>query len=219
VNFKTKLTILCFCVSFQIVAQTNLESKLHKAILEKDSLLFNIGFNTCDISQFDRLLSEQFEFFHDKDSISYKKEFIHNLRNGLCISPSTYQSRRELLIGSTEIFPLYKRDKLYGAIQNGVHQFYEKINNKSETYASTARFTHVWLLENGEWKLARSLSFDHQIVKRPLENTEIFENEADINAWLKEMKVPTLGIGLINGGKLQQIKVFGRITKRNKSSL
>lgn len=56
-------------------AQTDPNSNLYKTILSKDSLLFNIGFNTCDIAQFDSLLSEDFEFFHDTDSISNRKNF------------------------------------------------------------------------------------------------------------------------------------------------
>jgi hypothetical protein len=90
-------------------AQVEKNSELYKTILSKDSLLFDIGFNHCNITQFENLLSDKFEFFHDKDSISYKKEFLYNLKNGLCKSPTTYQSRRELVSESTEIYPLYKR--------------------------------------------------------------------------------------------------------------
>jgi hypothetical protein len=92
-------------------SQVEKNSELFKTIISKDSLLFNVGFNTCDISQFENLLSDNFEFYHDKDSISNKKQFLHNLRNGLCISPTTYQSRRELLPKSTEIYSLYKKRK------------------------------------------------------------------------------------------------------------
>lgn len=49
-----------------------------------------------------------------------------------------------------------------GAIQVGIHKFYETIAGKSERYASSAKFTHVWVLENGQWKLTKSLSYDHR---------------------------------------------------------
>lgn len=157
------LLLICFLSSSSLItAQVEKNSELYLTILSKDSLLFNIGFNTCDIAQFDSLLSEDFEFFHDTDSISYRKEFLNGIKNGLCKSPETYQSRRELIPGSTEIFPLYKKGKLYGAIQHGRHRFYENIKGKPERFASSARFTHVWLLENGVWKLNKSLSYDHQ---------------------------------------------------------
>jgi Domain of unknown function (DUF4440) len=145
-----------------VFGQTTSELVLQKTILSNDSLLFEIGFNTCNIEQFDSLLSDNFEFFHDTDSISDKTTFLHNLRNGLCISPTTYQSRRELVKGSTEIYPLYKGERLYGVIQMGVHNFYETVAGKSERFASSAKFTHVWLVKNGQWKLSRSLSYAHQ---------------------------------------------------------
>jgi hypothetical protein len=117
---KFLLLICIFTTTYSAFGQVAEQSELYKTILSKDSLLFNIGFNTCDITQFDNLLSDNFEFFHDKDSISNKTIFIHNLRNGLCISPTTYQSRRELVKESTEVYPLYKNKVLYGAIQIGV---------------------------------------------------------------------------------------------------
>jgi hypothetical protein len=157
--------ILLFLAVSTVMAQEDKKSELYQAIISKDSLLFNVGFNTCDISKFDDLLSERFEFFHDKDGVSNKKDFIHNLRNGLCISPEKYQSRRELLPESTEIFPLYKNKILYGANQTGIHKFYETMAGKKERFASKARFTHLWMLENGNWKLTRSLSYAHQVPK------------------------------------------------------
>jgi hypothetical protein len=160
---KFKIIVIFLLCANLVFAQTNKHAALDKVILTNDSLLFNIGFNTCDISQFDVLLSDKFEFFHDKDSISNKTTFLYNLKNGLCIDRKTYQSRRELVAGNTEIYPLYKDKTLYGVVQIGRHRFYEKITDKPERFASTARFTHIWLLENGVWKLTKSFSYDHQI--------------------------------------------------------
>jgi len=210
---KYLLFIPLLFITTLLIAQIDRKSDLYKTIISKDSLLFNVGFNTCDISQFENILSEKFEFFHDKDSISNKEQFLHNLQNGLCISPTTFQSRRELLPESTEIYPLYKREKLYGVIQIGVHQFFETIENRKEVFGSSAKFTHLWLLENGVWKLTKSLSYDHQINLLDVTKSSIFDNDTEIEKWLIENKVPTLGIGLINGGQLQQVKVFGELKK------
>jgi CubicO group peptidase (beta-lactamase class C family) len=210
---KNSILICLFLTTLSAYSQVDKNSNLYKTILSKDSLLFNIGFNTCNISQFENLLSEKFEFFHDKDSISYKKEFLYNLRNGLCKSPTTYQSRRELVSESTEIYPLYKSKVLYGAIQTGNHKFFETIAGNKETFASSARFTHVWLLENEIWKLTKSLSYNHQDNDIANYQSSIFDNETEIEKWLIENKVPTLGIGVIKDGKLQQVKVFGEIKK------
>jgi CubicO group peptidase (beta-lactamase class C family) len=212
--------ILFFQIQFGF-SQEDKNAALYKTIVSRDSLLFNVGFNTCDISQFENLLTDDFEFYHDKDSISDKTKFLFNLRNGLCKSPTTYQSRRALAPGSTEIYPLHKKNgAVYGAVQIGIHQFYEKsakkgesLANAKEQFGSTARFTHLWLLQNGVWKLRRSFSYDHQDTSTAGTKESIFDNDQEIEKWLKQNNVPTLGIGVINSGKLQQIKIFGELKK------
>jgi CubicO group peptidase (beta-lactamase class C family) len=46
-----------------------------------------------------------------------------------------------------------------------------------------------------------------------LPNRPNFGNGASIAQWLQENKVPTLGLGIIEHGKLKQIQVFGEISK------
>ena len=157
------LFLFCFLtISWFSSAQIENNSVLYKTILSKDSLLFNVGFNTCDISQFEKLVSVNFEFFHDKAGISDRKKFLSDIQNGLCKSPETFQSRRELIPEKTQVFPLYEDGELYGAIQYGEHRFYEKMDGKPEQFASKAKFTHVWIIEDGKWKLKSGLSYDHQ---------------------------------------------------------
>jgi len=220
--FRLKV-ILIGILLFQfhpVFSQEKKNSELYKTIMSKDSLLFNVGFNTCDISQFENLLSDNFEFYHDKDSMSDKALFLKNLKKGLCGSIGTYQSRRYLVPNSTEVYPLYKKGILYGAMQMGIHQFYEKSTDKNgnladakENFGSTARFTHVWLLNNGIWKLKRSFSYDHQTVNTAGTKSDIFDNDVEIKKWLVQNNVPTMGIGIINNGKLQDVKVFGELKK------
>lgn len=147
-------------------AQVDQRSELYKAIMCQDSLLFDIGFNTCNILQFESLLSEKFEFFHDKSGVSDRKKFLKDLKNGLCGNPDSYQARRELIPANTEIFALYDDGILYGAIQEGVHQFFEKQTGEPERFGSSAKFTHVWILENDVWRLSKSLSFEHVAKRR-----------------------------------------------------
>jgi Domain of unknown function (DUF4440) len=159
-------TITCFAIFLSIhfsSSAQNSEAELFNLLRAKDSLLFNIGFNTCDISQFEKLISANFEFYHDKGGITPTKEkFLESIRNGLCKDPANFQSRRELVPGSLQVFPLSTNGKLYGAIQTGEHRFYENIKGQPERPGSTAKFTHLWLLEFNEWKLARGLSYDHK---------------------------------------------------------
>ncbi len=159
---KAPILIIALLAYFTSLSQIDHSSELYQQLESRDSLLFNIGFNTCNMSPFEEVVSEDFEFYHDKGGITNSKsEFIQAFKEGLCKSPSTYQSRRELVAGSLEVFELKNNGEVYGAIQKGVHRFYEKSVGKAETTGNIARFTHLWLLENNEWKLARSLSYDH----------------------------------------------------------
>jgi CubicO group peptidase (beta-lactamase class C family) len=207
----TKKIILSFIITIIFIsnskAQVDKNSELYKIILSKDSLLFNVGFNTCDIKKFENLFSNNLKFYHDKDGVFDKTKFLYDLKNGLCKNSKTRQIKRLLVKESTEIFPLYKNGILYGAIQNGEHLFFESPENQS----GSAKFSNVWMLENGDWKLTTSLSFDHGVHQTPKSENLIFENDGAIEKWLKENKVPTLGLGIIEEGKLKQIKVFGEI--------
>ncbi|MEP6803929.1 MAG: serine hydrolase [Flavobacterium sp.] len=209
-TFLVGILLFQFYIGF---SQEEKNSSLYKTIMSRDSLLFNVGFNTCDVSQFENLLSNNFEFYHDKDSIQDKALFLKNIRKGLCSSTKTYQARRDLVEGSTEIYPLSKKGVLYGALQIGIHQFFEPTPEGKDKFGSTARFTHVWILENGVWKLRRSFSYDHQDTNTAGTKSNIFDNDQEIEKWLKQNNVPTLGIGVINNGKLQEIKVFGELKK------
>ena len=201
-------SILCF---FTANAQTD---NLFKAIQGQDSIMFNITFNTCDLGPLEELVSENFEFYHDKGGITMgKRAFINSLKNGLCAHPERYQSRRELVKGSMEVYPLAKDGVIYGAIQSGRHRFYETNKGQPERFASIARFTHLWLLEAGKWRFARGLSFDHQTTDAPDKEATTFENEEGINQWLAQNHIPALGVGIIRDGKLKEINVYGEIKK------
>lgn len=164
-NSKTHTTIFrsliiimigLFSVIF-VNAQVEKSSELFNTLQKQDKLLFEEGFNKCDISQFENLLSEDIEFYHDQGGIiKSKDEFISNLKNGICKEGSK-KNDRVLVKNSLQVFALYSQGKLYGAIQTGVHLFGN----------SSAKFTHLWLLENDVWKLSRVLSYEHRENPKP----------------------------------------------------
>ncbi|WP_347219729.1 serine hydrolase [Chryseobacterium sp.] len=211
---KTALLGLLFFFLFFNTIHTQLQKtdSLYRAIMSKDSLLFSVGFNTCNSKQAEVILSENFEFYHDKDGFSDKKKFITDFKNGLCKASSVYRYKRVLVDKATQVYPMYKDGKVYAAVQNGDHLFYEKEGNQTEKLAGEAKFSNLWLLENGDWKLGKSLSFDHH-AKKTIDEGTVFNNDQEIESWLKENKIPTLGLGIIEGGELKQVKVFGDITK------
>lgn len=147
--------------SVVLFSQVEKSSELFKTLKAKDSLLFNVGFNTCDISQFENLVSDNFEFYHDTAGITNTKaDFVAMFRDGLC--KMSYKAIRKLDHKSLKTYALKKNGVLYGAIQKGIHRFYAQEPDKPEYFTSIAKFTNVWVLENDIWKLSRSLSYDHQ---------------------------------------------------------
>lgn len=105
--------LFLFLFSKIIYSQIPKTDALFKTILAKDSMLFDAGFNHCDISQFEDLLSENLKFYHDKDGFSDKTKFISDLKKGICNNTENRQVKRFLLKEKTEIFPLYKNGALY----------------------------------------------------------------------------------------------------------
>ena len=92
-------------LSIVVSAQTEKSAELYKTIKTKDSLLFNLGFNNCDLSQFENLVSENFEFYHDQLGITDSKSaFINNIQNELC--KLNYKPKRMLIENSVEVYPL-----------------------------------------------------------------------------------------------------------------
>ncbi len=161
---KTYLLVVCSLVTIISYAQVEDSSELFKMLQQKDSLVFDVGFNTCNVSVYDGLIAEDLEFYHDQGGITNsKQEFVEIFKNGICKSDA-FVSRRELIAGSLKVFPMYKDGELYGAIQMGQHRFFEKPKGKPETAGSIAKFTHLWLKGNDQqWQLKRVLSYDHKM--------------------------------------------------------
>jgi CubicO group peptidase (beta-lactamase class C family) len=213
---KQKLLFIFLFLSTTVLGQAEKSSELYKIIKEKDSLLFNLGFNSCDIKQFENLVSETFEFYHDQAGITNSKAaFISGIQFGLCKLP--YKPKRVLAENKMEVYPLERKGVLYGAIQTGIHDFYAVEDNKAEYLTSIAKFTQVWILENGEFKLSKGFSYDHQDFEKPFNAALLFTDKNETERWLKQKHIPALGIGFIKEGKIEQISVFGTLEK-NKSA-
>ncbi|HTG56429.1 MAG TPA: hypothetical protein VL943_09190, partial [Niabella sp.] len=46
--------------------QESRTSELYKTLKSRDSLIFEVGFNQCNLSPYDTWVSEDLEFYHDK---------------------------------------------------------------------------------------------------------------------------------------------------------
>ena len=121
---------------------------------------FERGFNQCDLVYLESHIAEDLKFYHDQSGFQDKKTFFENTQKYIC-SNSGQKPIRKVETNRLEVFPLYNNGKIYGAIQKGVHHFYLREKGKEDVWTSTAKFTHVWILDKEIWKLSEVLSYDH----------------------------------------------------------
>ncbi|WP_127137724.1 DUF4440 domain-containing protein [Flagellimonas oceanensis] len=171
-------------------------SELYRTLKSKDSLLFDAAFNRCDVETMESLFTEDFEFYHDKGGFTDGREdFLKPTReNCEKIDPNAPQySKRILIDGSLEVYPLKKDGEIYGAIQHGVHRF-EFLNDKNEYQkGDIAKFTHVWTLVDGKWKIKRELSYDHHLMKNEETSKVITVAEEILDAYEGNYTSPQVG--------------------------
>ena len=165
-KIKAFIFIGTLIVSFSSFSQVPETHELYKTLKTKDSILFDAAFNRCDVETMKSLFTEDFEFYHDKGGLKIGREQFLAPTRKACEKRDFSQpqpAKRILVEGSLEVYPLYKNDELYGAIQHGIHSFEFLNENQQYQKGDIAKFTHVWVLENNEWKIKRELSYNHYL--------------------------------------------------------
>jgi hypothetical protein len=158
----TATLILISILSFRdtSIAQQN-DQQLSAVILHNDSLFWQ-AYNNCDVSKMMGYFSEDIEFYHDKGGITAGiPALVQSFEKGVCSNKDSFTLRREAIDSSIKVFPLRKDGVIYGAVLTGSHLFYIHNKGKKEYADGLAKFTHLWLLKNGSWKMTRVLSYDH----------------------------------------------------------
>lgn len=150
-------TLLLSLLSYPAISQ---DREVQKIIRQKDSL-FWIAYNSCDADGMNQYVTDDLEFYHDKGGITLGKEDFSNITKKNLCGNKDFRLRREEVAGSTSIFPMAKDGVAYGGVISGQHHFYINQTGKKEYLDGLARFTHLWLLKDGNWKMARILSYDH----------------------------------------------------------
>jgi hypothetical protein len=135
------------------------DQQLTSTILRKDSL-FWMAYNSCDTVKFREFFINDVEFYHDKGGITLGLENLLAITKKNLCGPNDFRLRREAVPGTVKVYPMQSSGVIYGAIISGEHVFYIKQAGK-ETLDGLAKFTHLWLLKNGVWKMTRVLSYDH----------------------------------------------------------
>jgi hypothetical protein len=118
------------------------------------------AYNGCETAAFRGFFTADVEFYHDKGGPTLGLDALDTvLAKNLCGGAS--KLRRELVPGAERWSTLRNGDTVYGAIVAGEHLFYVRPPDKPEFLDGRARFVTLWLLQDGAWKMARLLSYDH----------------------------------------------------------
>lgn len=195
--------LIFFMFTGSLQAQIDKNSPLFLELKKQDSIFFERGFNQCDLAYLEKSTDHDLKFYHDKGGFQDKKTFLERTKQNICSNPDQ-KPIRKVIENSLEVFPLYDNGNLYGAIQSGEHQFYIREKNKEDLLGGEAKFTTVWIKKEGNWIMSEVLSYDHHEPGK----AKITDN---LEQLMKDNKIPTLGLGVIEDGKLTQIKVYGTL--------
>lgn len=158
-----KNTLLTWCLLPCLTqAQIAESDSLFIELKALDSLMFHAAFEGEDLSALEGLFSEDFEFYHDRDGLILRDQFLKTIPiNWQIWKDNRLKIRRVLVPGSLQVYPLAD----YGAIQMGVHRFYITEGDAPERPGDEAKYTHIWEYKNGKWKIKRELSYDHRLME------------------------------------------------------
>ena len=157
---KKLLGLTLLLLGTKSFAGTSVDPQLFDELKSLDSVIFTAGFNQCETDKIVPLFTEDLEFYHDVGGLTLGRDaFIQSVENNIC--KNQHKPNRHLVDGSLEVHALYNNGKLYGAIQSGVHTFSD-VQGGERGMRGIAKFTHVWVLDEGAWKIKRVLSFDHK---------------------------------------------------------
>ena len=150
ISWKFVLFLLIVGLSFGVRAEAQLPASdpLYQTISGLDTALFE-AYNHCDLAKMGSMVSDDLEFYHDQTGLSVgRQSLVDGVKNNIC-----GKVHREL-VGTLEVYPL----KGYGAVEIGVHRF---THPGEPGNVGEAKFIQLWQLKDGNWKLTRVISFDH----------------------------------------------------------
>ncbi len=152
------LILASLCLSSWAHGQTpekgSKSQELHERIAALDRALFD-AFNKCDLSTVETFFTTDLEFYHEQGGLILTgRNAVNVMRRSLCGDPNN-KVRRDLIAETLAVFPISN----YGAVETGEHRFYLTQKGKPEALDGIGRFVHIWKQNDGEWRIARVVSY------------------------------------------------------------
>jgi len=156
------------------IAQSNPDSlaegrRTFAELLQKDSLLFDAAFHTCDRKELEGVLTDDFAFYHDNGydnptTLETHDQFTGGVQKNFC-GLEAPKMRRELIRGTVQVFRLSDRE----VIQTGVQRFYVLTAGKADQMVEESKFSRDWQRTGSGWRMAREMDF--MVTGHPGDNT------------------------------------------------
>jgi hypothetical protein len=199
---------LAFTSPLQIIAQNNTTNEDVSAILLKDSLFWQ-HYNNCNVEAMRDFFTADVEFYHDKGGmIKGLDQFLTVSKQNLC-SNANFRLKREAVAGTVHAALLKNNDIVYGAILSGQHVFYIIENGGEPRLDGLAKFTHLFLKTEGDWKMSRILSYDHGPAPYTNKRKEIVLGKNDLKGWVGKYQSQQGLCSIKDDGKLLLLTVDG----------
>jgi len=154
IHWSGALVVAAMMVGGAAHAQESAPDDLRAQIVAMDTALFAASRN-CDEPTMNRIFREDLEFYHDVTGLTGPRERVMVDIMRFCEDDGV-GLRRALIEDSLEVHPLPG----FGAIQVADHVFFELVDGEEQQVGS-ARLVHIWQKIDGNWKLARVISYDH----------------------------------------------------------
>ena len=142
----------------QIPPAANPPGDAARPVLETEEAFWRT-FNACDLDEMARFLTQDVEFYHDKEAMNATREkVIASMRAGPCNPAAGMHMRREPAGQTGQAF-LLAGDY---ALTQGEHRFLTTGGDKIERHDSIARYTVLWRKTGSGWQICRAISYDHR---------------------------------------------------------
>ena len=201
-----------------VLAKESANPELEASILAMDYQIFEEGFNKCDLEALEIGISPGLEFYHDHGGFQDRAAFMQAFNKNICGDGAVKPIRR-LVADTHQVFPLFNQGELYGAIQQGDHNFYARSEDGTETITGSAAFSTLWMLQDSAWKMHRVYSYDHAGADAMPPRffagyrSRLFDNDRHIESLMASHAIPSMAIANITDGHLSQLRAFGNLAE------
>jgi hypothetical protein len=154
-KFKSTLLLLmaAFITNITKAQQPiNLTGKaLYSTIIAMDKKVFD-AYNSCNLDEFEKHFTKDVEFFNDRTGYTESRSDLMKSMRSVCD-----KGGMERRLVSARVYLL----DFYGAVETGTQRFYKIVDGK-KVPAGSSQFMNIWKLDDGEWKIARVVSYEHK---------------------------------------------------------